>query len=444
MGVDGGSGRATAHARSFGWRAFLAFCFLTAILSLGACDDGTSTIVGPDVGGTGSTGNGGGDGGTGNGSGDGGSPTAPRSVNFFVDASSRFDTWTRSPTVEQQAWMREHYFRMQTYAEYFDERLSWYPDAWVYRDSYAIYKDSDVRTQHPDWILRDSGGNELYIPFGCSGGSCPQLAGDFGNPEFRRWWIDELRQTLAAGYLGVWVDDVNMQWRVGDGNGDYVNPVDPRTGAAMTLDDWRRYFAEFMEQIRAAFPTIEIAHNVIWYARPSDDPFIQRQLRAADFINLERGATDSGIRGGDGAYGYETFLGYIDAVHAMGGHVVLDDDDSTTEAEWLYELATYFLVKSGDDMLGADGDRSRINPDNFWEGYDVRLGDPLGERSLTSNGLFRRDYRCGVVVLNQPDQPTRSLDLGETFTVLGTGAPASSIGLDASRAAILVRPSCTP
>lgn len=369
---------------------------------------------------------------------------AARSVNFYVGASSSFDAWTASPTPEQQAWMREHYFRMKVYSSYFAPRLSWYPNALVYKDSYAIHQDSEVRTEHPEWVLRDGDGNELFIPYGCSGGSCPQYAADVGNPDFRRWWIDELRATLADGYLGVWVDDVNMAWRVGDGNGDYVNPVDPRTGLGMTLADWRRYFAEFMEDIRAAFPDIEIAHNVIWYAQPIDDPFILRQMRAADFINLERGATDSGIRGGGGTYGYETFLGFIDRVHDMGNHVILDDDDSTTEPEWVYELATYFLVKSGDDMIGADGDRSRMNPDNFWEGYELRMGDVLGARRETE-GLFRRDYRCGIVLLNQPDQPTRTLDLGESFLILGGGGTrVSSVTLGEAGAAILLRENCTP
>jgi len=367
---------------------------------------------------------------------------AEGSVQFFVDASSSFDHWTRSPTVEQQAWMREHYFRMLTYSSYFDARLSWYPNAWVYKDSYALSRDSDVRAEHPEWVLRDRDGNELYIPWGCSGGTCPQYAADVGNADFRRWWIDELRETLMNGYRGVWVDDVNMVWRVGDGNGDYVNPLDPRTGVAMTLADWRRYFAEFMEEIRAAFPDAEIAHNVIWYAQPVDDPFIQRQISAADFINLERGATDSGIRGGSGTYGYETFLGFIDRVHGTGGHVILEDDDSETDTEWVYELATYFLVKSGDDLIGADGDRSRMNPDNFWEGYQIELGDALGER-YEIDGIFRRDYRCGSVVLNQPDQPTRALGLGESFLVVGGGGGrVSSVTLGESTAAVLLRENC--
>ncbi|MDX1645742.1 MAG: putative glycoside hydrolase [Longimicrobiales bacterium] len=365
-----------------------------------------------------------------------------RTVNFFVRASSGFDEWTSSPTLEEQEWMREHYFRMLTYSPYFDSRLSWYPTAWVYKDAYAIY-DSEFITQHPDWVLRDAAGDPLYIPYGCSGGTCPQYAADFGNPEFRQWWIDDLAATLAEGYLGVFVDDVNMLWRVGDGNGDSVRPVDPRTGTEMTFDDWRRYMAEFMEAIRDAFPDHEIVHNLIWYA-DSENPYVRRQIQAADFANLERGATDSGIRGGDGKYGYETFLSFIDLVQGWGGAVVLADDDSDTLSEWVYELATYLLIKSGDDMIGADGDRSRMNPDNFWEGYDIAFGEPLGDRYV-ADGLFRRDYRCGTVVLNQPDQVTRTVDLGETLLLVGgEGARVSSVTLDEYRAAVLLRENCTP
>ena len=30
--------------------------------------------------------------------------------------------------------MRAHYWRMLTYAPYFDSRVAWFPDAWVYKD----------------------------------------------------------------------------------------------------------------------------------------------------------------------------------------------------------------------------------------------------------------------------------------------------------------------
>ena len=76
---------------------------------------------------------------------------------------------------------------MRAYAPYFDSRLSWSSKAWVYQSAYAIYPGgARRRAQHPEWILRDAAGNKLYIPFGCSGGTCPQYAGDIGNPAFRQ------------------------------------------------------------------------------------------------------------------------------------------------------------------------------------------------------------------------------------------------------------------
>jgi len=47
------------------------------------------------------------------------------------------------------------------------------------------------------------------------------------------------------------------------------------------------------------------------------------------------------------------------------------------------------------------------------------------------------------VVLNQPDQPTRTLALGEDLIVLG-GGPVSSVTLAAYTAAVLLRETCTP
>ena len=83
----------------------------------------------------------------------------------------------------------------------------------------------------------------------------------------------------------------------------------------MTLEDWRRYFAEFMEEIRAAFPEAELGHNSIWYAGELENEFIQRQIAAADYFNFERGATDGGLRSGSGRFGFETFLRTVDFVH---------------------------------------------------------------------------------------------------------------------------------
>jgi Hypothetical glycosyl hydrolase family 15 len=325
---------------------------------------------------------------------------------FVKAAGSDFDRYTQNPSTPQRGWMNAKYWRMRAYAPYFDSRLSWFSDAWAYHDLYAIYVGQDLAREHPEWILKDSQGRRLYIPWGCSGGSCPQYAGDVGNPEFRAYWIAEAVATMAKGYRGLFVDDVNMEFRVGNGQGDEVAPRDPRTGRTMTESDWRRYVAEFTEQIRAALPGKEIVHNAIWFSG-HQDPYVRRELDAADYIELERGVNDGGIRGGVGRFGFETFMARVDYLHSRGKGVIFDSYVEG-DAEREYGLASYFLVSSGRDGIGNDPGGT---PGDWWRGYDVSLGAPRGPR-YRWNGVFRRDFERGFALVNQPDEPTRRLDLG--------------------------------
>jgi hypothetical protein len=363
---------------------------------------------------------------------------AAGTVNFFVDARTDFTAWLDQPTESEKQFMRDNYYRMQTYAPYFDTRLSWYPNAWEYKDAYAIYLSGSDWENHPEWILKDAAGNYLYIPFGCNGDACPQYAGDIGNPLFRANWIEKQKSKMDAGYLGIWVDDVNMaSIKVGDNNGNSVVPIDPRTGQEMTLADWRRYFADFMEDVRAAFPAAEIAHNVHWWAETSDVS-VTRQLLAADYINLERGITDNGIRKGTGKYGFETFIAFVDWLHSQGKQVILDDDDDSGDQERDYELAFYHLINNGGDMLGADGDRGRMSPGNFWSGYTLNLGEPI-DTYYRWNGLFRRDFSCGMVLVNQPEMTSISVDLPVPFTAID-GQLVTAVTLASSSGQILKKP----
>jgi Hypothetical glycosyl hydrolase family 15 len=351
------------------------------------------------------------------------------SVRLARAAESSFDRYTLSPTPEAQAFMRGRFWRMRTYSPYFDQRLSWYPDAWTYRDLYAIYRGGDTAEEHPEWILRDGAGNKLYIPFDCGGGSCTQYAGDIGDPAFRAYWISAAKEQ-AAGYRGIFVDDVNLEPRVSDGEGDHRMPFDERTGRPMTEADWRRYVAEFTEQIRAALPGKEVVHNSLWFAG-HDDPPVQRQLEAATHVEIERGVNDPGLTGGGGQFGYETLLRHIDWLHARGKGVVLDSyADTRSEVE--YELASYFLVSSGRDGLGSSWHTA---PGDWWPGYEVRLGAPRGER-YEWRGLLRRDFEAGFVLVNQPGRAPAPVDLGPgAFDP--AGAPRAAVVLGPAEGAVV-------
>ena len=206
-------------------------------------------------------------------------------VNFVKVTSSSFDRYTDAPNAQVSAsgtaganaaatsstttfadWMRSKFWRSVVFAGYFDNKNSWYDRGWMYIDSYAIYAGTAAATQQADWILRDAQGNKLFIPWGCSNGTCPQYAADIANPDYRAWFVNYVKGLVAKGYRGVWLDDVNLDFRVGNGSGATVLPIDSRTGRTMTEAAWRGYFATLTEQLRAALPGTEIVHNSVWYA----------------------------------------------------------------------------------------------------------------------------------------------------------------------------------
>ena len=348
-------------------------------------------------------------------------------VRFFRRTDQSFDSYTQAPTASQQQWMQDRFHRMQVFPPYFDARTAWYPNGLAYQDIYAIYVSSATAREHPEWILKDSSGKQLYIPWGCSGGTCPQFAADFSNAAFRRWWIDEAKRRLSKGYRGLWIDDVNMEFRVGDGNGVFVAPKDQNTGTTMTWENWRRYMAEFTEQIRAELPGYEVLHNSIWYAGPSGvrdaDHYIQRQISSADVINIEHGVNDPGLTGGTGSWSLSALHAFIDRVHALGKPVVIDDF-ATTTAEKEYALANYFLINDHADAVGNMVE----TPDSWWVGYNVDLGIATTARQPW-NGLIRRDYQGGLVLVNEPGAPVRSVTLPGRFrNVDGTTITAVTLG----------------
>lgn len=351
-------------------------------------------------------------------------------IHFARGADSSFDRFTFAPSVERQRWMREKYWRMRTYPPYFDSRTAWFGGAWAYKDAMAIYPSE---TRPADHYLRDAQGRRLYIWYACSGGTCTQYAGDIGSASYRRAWLDDIKASYAKGYKGVFVDDVNMELRISDGNGNLQWPIDPRTGAPMNERSWRKYMAEFMEQIRRELPGAEIVHNSLWF-NGDDDEFIQRQHDAADLIEIERGINDSGLRGGEGGVSVRTMFKLIDRLHAKGKGVVLDAS-APTHAERVYGLAGYFLVSEGRDAMG---NYQAGTPEDWWHGYDTDLGEALGPRYDLPSGVIRRDFTGGSVLLNVPDSPTRTVVVGPGFRDVDGGA-RTSVTLGAGQGAVLLR-----
>lgn len=350
-------------------------------------------------------------------------------VHFEWKTSPATDPYTNSPTTAQQQWMQSHMYRIMGYQGYWDSRLSWFPNSWFYQDSSALYNGDSVPQQHPDWILHDQYGNAAFINWGCSNGWCPQYAPDFSNENFRQWWIGQARAGLSVGYKGIFIDDVNLVMNVTDGT-NQLTPIDNNTGQPMTQQAWEKYIADFLTEVRQAFPSVEICHNAIWFAGnadPSTDPYLTEQIKAADYINFERGFADGGLTGDNGFWSIQNLFRLTDAIHNLGRKIVAEQYDFDGQ----FSLASYFLVNNGSDLFANDA----ANPQNWPAMYDVNLGDALAPR-YSWNGLIRRDFAKGIVLMNPPGQATVTVALPWQY-VDQNGTVISTITLNERDGAVL-------
>jgi hypothetical protein len=362
---------------------------------------------------------------------------SPGQVNYQQLDAPYLDQYTTSPTPALEQWFETHFMRMGVFSPYFDADTAWYTKSLFYDDLYAIYPGSEVYDQNPQWILHDQKGNRLYIPWGCSGGTCASFAGDISNPAFRAWWISNAGTIMNRGhYMGIWVDDVNMNFNVSDGTGNLVAPIDFNTGLPMTYTAWRSYVAEFTQQIRQSFPNAELCENTIWFAGPSGvqeaDPYVQEQIRTATNLNLEQGvASNTGLTGGTGQWSVYGYFAYIDQVHALGVSVTLEEYQ-VTPAQQQYGLASYFMISNGNDRIGD----ATTSPVDWFSGYGVNLGTPLGPRTYSS-GVFRRNFTNGIALLGEPGLAAQTITFPIAFTTL-SGASVTSVTLSGSQGIILI------
>ena len=324
---------------------------------------------------------------------------------------------------------------MLVYEPHSDDYLSWYNgNALFYKDAYTIKTDPSKRKDNAidAWILRDANGDPCYIPWGTP--PYDQYAGDSGNQDFRDNWVNYVVNKINnfPGYEGVFVDDVNLDdysksgiSRVtcgqASGTGNNNLPVDPRTGLVMTGDDWNRYLAEFMEQIRAAVPNKLLVHNTIWYISPFTNQYLLREIQAADIIEMEQGFFDPGLTGGTGKYSWSRKMDFVELVHANRAEVIDRDEDISTDQQQEYGIANYFLLNLGDDYYDPV---YRSTPDDSWSIYGANLGSAINNR-YQWNGLWRRDFSNGFVLVNPPGGTTTTVNLGDTYPDLYGGQYSS-------------------
>lgn len=314
-------------------------------------------------------------------------------VGLWPDMSGGYLDASAQNTAHHQAWL-DNYGHVLAYGGWGSSYVTpWYPRAMDYIDSYAIYTNS-VGTLDP-LILRDSSGNRVYIDWRDPDGAMRQYAADVGNQGWKDEILRRCKDALAKGYQGIYFDDVNLTFRFSNGT-TTTTPIDPRTGQLMTLDNWKRYFVEFLEFIRAQLPNVPIGHNSIWFSGPNHDgadPYSQRQFKAANFVTYERGFNDGGLHAGTDEWSFDRYMKHMDNVHACGANIYTLSY-GTTRQEAKFNLGSTLLVSKGGDFHTC---RYAWIPPGIDALYKTDLGGATGPRYAGGTNIVKRDFDKGTV-----------------------------------------------
>ncbi len=358
---------------------------------------------------------------------------------FLMEASNGapFDAYLTSSNMP---WFNTNVKRMLQYHPFWDVNLalsSQYQLCWMYKDSYGIQtSDTSWFSAHSDWVLKDISDNILYLDWPLGTPPYTQYAADISNPAYRAWWIADALSLIQQGtWKGLFVDDVNLEFRIAKADGTSISPKDPNTGLTMAIEAWRGYMATFMEEIRAAFHPrgYEIVHNAIWYAVPANsNAKLARQLAASDVIMIEGGFNDAGITGGTWIFSLQAMLDYIDQIHSLGkGCIYHQLGTSSTDQE--FALACYFLQSNETDYLGSTGNFTPST--GLWDGLNTQLG--TGSTKTTWNGLRRRDFADGLILVNDPEAAPITVDLPAQYVALDGTLVQNGYTLGAKRGGVL-------
>lgn len=346
---------------------------------------------------------------------------------YFPQTNPAWDTFTNNPAYE--APIKAQCNAIGTFTPFWDAKLSWFPNAWVYCDAYAIYTDptrnSALVNAHPEWILTDGKGDKLYIPWGCSGGTCPQYAGDVGNPAFQQAMIGQMLQGVVPGYAGIWLDDVDMNMNVGDGTGALVAPQDPRTGKPMTQAAWQTYFVEYLTRIKDALALWDLGlfENAVWYQSTL------AQSKTAEYQWVQYGFGDPGITGGTGTFSLSALFSTISAVQSQGTLVVTND----SIANLGYSYACALMAQCGTGY--GDGTPDKWTP-TFTALTNTDYGAPTAPLQRLE-GLWWRTFANGTAYAVEPGGTTVTLALDKPMTDMVTGGTVTSVTLSQRQGVVL-------
>lgn len=291
-----------------------------------------------------------------------------------------------------------------------------------YYSTGVSYQEAD--SQHPEWFLRNTDGNRFTFR------SWSYLwAMDVGSSSYQRRWADNvIAQLQAQGWDGVFIDDVNPTMK-------YHYSVS-RVAKYPTDEAWQ---AATESAIANIGPRIR-SRGWIAIGNISGTGEYDVGQQWVDYLSgaMVEHFAKWGYTAGDGYAGEYTWqrqLGFLRSAQQRGKTILaVTTSKNGDRAAARYGWASVLLGAEGSAHFALHGDYSNAN---WFPDYDYKLGRPTTGLRQSTNGIRRRSFENGIVVVN-PTSRQRTAKLDGRFS--GSGwSNVSEVTLRAKRAAILLR-----
>ncbi len=295
-----------------------------------------------------------------------------------------------------------------------------------------------ISAAHPDFFLHDQNGNRVSN-FIDQYGANRLFVVDVGNPAYVDAWVAFVDAKIQRdGWDGVFADNILR----GNFYAYSAIPVNPRTGAPYTTEQYRQDILFALQRLRqhldAEGKLIFGNHSNAWEADTFSDPVIQQQITTMHGVEVE-----DCVFGYDGSPHSETDwiaqLQYLDYANRHGVHTICNGssgtiDDSSTRP---FLLASYLLTKEGFSNI------AELNTlGSWWDGYNTDLGAPLGPYtcldpnagfSTTSDcpstgKVYARNWERGLVLANPSASTTVTVPLDQSLLLNGQQVRSVTLG----------------
>jgi Hypothetical glycosyl hydrolase family 15 len=268
----------------------------------------------------------------------------------------------------------------------------------------VAYKEAEA--EHPEWFLRNTSGTRFT-----SASHRYLWAADIGERSYQdRWAEGVLGELVSEGWDGVFIDDANPTMKYHYSVEEVAKyPSDSAYSGAV-----RTALSTIAPRVQAAGKLV-VANLGSWGEFPSvGNDWLQFLDGAMDEMFLKWGNTP-----GQGYASTSRWQAQLEAVKFAERHgkLYLGVIHSTAAdaAAARYGYATMMLGSDGRAQFALAQDYTN---ETWFPEYDYDLGRPIGPERAGPDGVHRRDFERGLVLVN-PTGQSRAVSFGDTYSGSG-------------------------